>query len=434
MIECSMRFKDSQVLLVTKGKSDLREFNLYFDSNRIWRGIKVDVYHFRQQIVLGDISSRILKNVEFVSLVSEGLRGKTPPPFRPINQILKSTPKITHLQLDIRLLAISLKHVFGHSTVRKNLSCVKYLDIVVFNDNTTTNSDQAYDLDNFDQMGTVFQRLESFNMSKVNFLDHQISKVQTGIMKLLEQNRQTLKKVSLHLNPWISDTNSIFILTFQRLKSFTVTIPASRRHDLASVRDFLANHPTLEELDVAVKEEFGLSLFYGIIESCPNLRKLHLKAKKFVDPGGSQDQVHWIYLRLIKTLKDFRLVHPHSSESSSVEYGSGARIFLSLAGRQLERLSVRGIGAENSGFWRHTLFVNERQVSLELPCLCGFRNLRHLSFNRCLDAVDDNAMQIILKEIPSLEELELSHCSRFTDAGIAGTLEDGTDSIRSITG
>jgi len=46
--------------------------------------------------------------------------------------------------------------------------------------------------------------------------------------------------------------------------------------------------------------------------------------------------------------------------------------------------------------------------------------------------VDDDILRFIVEEIASLEELEMSHCSRLTDRGIAGTSEDGSDSIRNL--
>jgi len=46
--------------------------------------------------------------------------------------------------------------------------------------------------------------------------------------------------------------------------------------------------------------------------------------------------------------------------------------------------------------------------------------------------VNDAIMCFIVSEMTTLEEFEVSHCSRLTDAGIAGTSEDGSDSIRNL--
>jgi len=85
--------------------------------------------------------------------------------------------------------------------------------------------------------------------------------------------------------------------------------------DQDKLKDFLANHEHLEEVDVAVKREFGKNLFNVIRQLCHNLKKLHLKAKKFVDSastaGGRQKNVDWTFLGALTRLRDFQLSRPH---------------------------------------------------------------------------------------------------------------------------
>jgi len=55
-----------------------------------------------------------------------------------------------------------------------------------------------------------------------------------------------------------------------------------------------------------------------------------------------------------------------------------------------------------------------------LDLLGRFQNLKRLSFRGCLNAVDDDVMQFIFREMTAVEELEVSHCEHLTDAGITG--------------
>jgi len=78
----------------------------------------------------------------------------------------------------------------------------------------------------------------------------------------------------------------------------------------------------------------------------------------------------------------------------------------------------------------------EPDLVVKLELLRGFRNLKRLSLRYCSDALDDDVMRFIVMEMTSLEELEVSHCSELTDAGLMGTSENGSysDSIQNLKG
>jgi len=77
-------------------------------------------------------------------------------------------------------------------------------------------------------------------------------------------------------------------------------------------------------------------------------------------------------------------------------------------------------------FWKYPSrpgVVTEEEVPLEskLNLLQGFQNLKRLSFRHSMNALDDDVLQFIFREMTTLEELEVSHCSRLTNTGITGT-------------
>jgi len=160
-----------------------------------------------------------------------------------------------------------------------------------------------------------------------------------------------------------------------------------------------------------------------------------LKTVKFVDIQRREMKVDWTFLQGMKRLKDFQVSRPSCKEPNRESYGTGALLLESLPRNQLERLGFRGIGAKSSGgFWKTNNGDVELQLPFKLDLVRGFRNLKRLSFRHCPDALDDEIIQFIVSEMTSLEELEVSHCSRLTNAGICGTLEDGSDSIRNLKG
>jgi len=257
--------------------------------------------------------------------------------------------------------------------------------------------------------------------------------VLTEVVNLLQQNRETLRTLSLHSD--FLEHNDICAVTLPRLTSLTVRTNAKGQETL---KDFLGRHLSLEELDVSVEEEFKLSLLDVIKEhQSANLRKLHLKAECFVESreGVGQERVDWAFLGVMTRLEDFQLLR-RDLIFSSINFGSGTRLLECLPRNQLVRLSFRGIGNKyrECGFWKVNEWEDEPELPFKLELLRGFRNLKVLRLTLCPDAVDDDVMQFIIREMTSLEELEVSQCSRLTDAGLAGAYEDGSDSIRNLKG
>jgi len=85
-------------------------------------------------------------------------------------------------------------------------------------------------------------------------------------------------------------------------------------------------------------------------------------------------------------------------------------------------LSFKGIRIEE-GFCKKqigTVFLKASWPA-KLDVLGGFRNLKYLIFERCGNAVDDQVIQFIFREMTKLEEFHISHCNNFTDARLAGT-------------
>jgi len=441
MIEGYKRFKDSQVLLFTTEKSPLAtlsDHDFLLDPNRIWRGVKIDITLPSEDLT--KIPVHILKNVEFVSLISEDLIGDEPAPVDSIRRILKSTAKISHLQMDIRLLLRNLKDVFHCSAVRKNLKDLKYFEIVGFKEDHTIYQMNSLDLPDEDTFAKnllmlanagILTRLEGLRMPKMTFYGSRRRRLEKALFEVLLQNRLTLRELPIQLNVWNNEYD-LRGIRFPRLNYMTV-ITQWRGQD--SFRDFLRLHPWLEELDVTVQDEFQNSLLHDGI-AVLNLKKLHLKSRWVLQ---SAPMVDWTFLRGMSQLKDFALVRPRPNRET---YESGSELLKDLPRNQLERLSLRGFGAKerDCGFWRYAylehgnVFSMEPELPYKLELLSGFRNLKRLSFRQCPDAVDNDIMRFIVTEMTCLEELEVSHCRRLTDIGIAGKSKNGSDSIRNLKG
>jgi len=439
MIEAYKRFKDAQVLFL---ESPLNDVNLFQASHQIWRGVRIDVEKLRGQA--WKIPNVILNNVQFVCLCTVELHSA--PAVIDIRNVLNTTPKISHLHLPLELLLSNLNVVLGCPYVQENLKNLKRLDILGRKSHCNSNNGLSlftmrkweqftYILANFEHLASILQRLESLHIPTMRILQQQQQRqIETIIQKLVQRNCETLRELSLHLRFWEQD--DISAVKFPRLKTLTVSV---KRTDQGALKNFLANQDTLEELDVAVKKEFGNDLLDFIKRRCcPNLKKLHLKAKRFFDfVGGSEQIMDWTFLGKMTRLRDFQLTRPYYYTENWEIYGNGTRLFESLPRNQLKRLCFRGIGHNDwhdCAFWRLNDWEGEPELPVKLDILRGFRNLTHLSFYRCPDVVDDDIMQFVISEMTSLEEFEVSHCSRLTDAGIAGTNEDGSDSIRNLKG
>jgi len=440
MIERYKRFKNAQVLCITKDKSPLSHHNFLRDSDRIWRGIKIDVGLPQKDLL--SFSRQLLENAEFVSITTKGdLFYVTEEPGRCIGNLLKKTSKIRHLQLDHRLLERFSKFVLFEEENLKNL---RNLDITVGNNRTTGNLSKTYQVhgaahgrsgsydsaSKFYWFAKTLEHLESFRMPKLKCHAREPCPDPEAVLELIQKNRKSLRELSIHFRVW--ESKDIGAVTLPRLASLTVTINVE---GLESLKQFLAtNHQSLEEVDVGVKKQFAMTLLDVIRQRCSNLKKIHLKAKRFVVAEEEESRVDWTFLGDMKRLRDFALCRPYDKNANWEKYGNGTRLLESLPRNQLERLSLKGIGARKIGFWKVNALDNEPELSFKLNILDGFRNLKRLSLLLCPDAVDDGVMQFIIKEMTSLEEFEVSQCSQLTDAGFAGNSEDGSDSIRNLKG
>jgi len=239
-----------------------------------------------------------------------------------------------------------------------------------------------------------------------------------SILRLVQNNQETLLDLSLHWKVWKSEELKTMI--FPKLKRLTATIGPEEQETLEA---FLSNHSkSLEELDIAVdvtEVKFSSSLLRTIKKLSTNLKKLHLQAEEF-----EGDTVDWSFLREMKCLQDFRISRPYSGpffEVNEQGYGTGPRFLESLPRNQLQRLSFKGI-RDGKSFWKTKIGNDtmEPDLQLKLDLLGGFRNLKCLRFERCGNAVDDQVIQFIFREISRLEEFHISHCKSLTDAGIAG--------------
>jgi len=127
----------------------------------------------------------------------------------------------------------------------------------------------------------------------------------------------------------------------------------------------------------------------------------------------------------MKNPEDFQL----ESSFGSISLGSGERLLEALSRNQkLQRLSLDRMNFEDN-FWRLCTQYIEREVGMvsreaplasKLELLRGFKNLKRLSFRRCRYAVDDEVIQLIFREMTSIQEQEFSQCPDFTDAGLTG--------------
>jgi len=345
MIETYKRFKEAQVLLLTKIPSPLlNDFNFVLNSYRIrWHGVRIDVDALKGP--LWTIPRVILKNVQFVSFISSHELYSSQED--DVRFVLSSTPKISHLQFAKCI--FESKDVFRYPFVQENLRNLKRLDILGWNDRCNENNQRTESCNcfgsyararfdnlfsNFVQAASLLQRLESLRIPKLEFSENHKRIPQTTVVELLQRNRESLRELSVHLDFW--EPTDICALKLPRLQVLTVTVYKADQDNLSH---FLLNHDTLEELDVAVKKEFGKNLFDIIKQRSGNLKKLHLKAKKFVEfVGGREEFIDWTFLGAMTHLKDFQLCRPKCKSDANWEtYGNGRRLLESLPRNQLQR-------------------------------------------------------------------------------------------------
>jgi len=251
--------------------------------------------------------------------------------------------------------------------------------------------------------------------------------------------------VSLSKEVWHSIPRHIlqnvkFVSLVSHSKDFLGRKPA----ELFCLRKILDCTSNMEELELAVKGALSalpIDIFDVIAQRSASLKKLHLKSKELVDLDGDYRDVDWTFLGVMTQLKDFKLSRRFTNCDYDCEFqifGFEECLLECLPRDQLERLSLRGISARNTDFWRRNESqddYDEAGLPFKLELLQGFRNLKSLRVNRChSNAVNDDVMRFISQEMTSLVELEFGHCSELTNAGIAGTSKDGSDSIRNIRG
>jgi len=436
-VESNKRFKDAQVLLVTKGKCPLSELNGLLGSGRIWRGIKIDVAFPSEDLM--KIPGDILKDVEFVCLESKSL-GERPVPVLPLRHILSSTTKITRLLMGIQVFVKQLSNVISCNEVQKNLQKLNHFEILGHTngiyvcdhvrDSIAKTLLQLAPLAENDEVNTgILKQLKSLHLPKVVFSQRKRN-FQIAVMNVLRGNFQTLRKLTVHLDIWVNA--EITAVTLPHLTFLKVKVKVRGQDNL---KGFLANHPSLEELDVSAENKMKRSLWDVIKERSAHFKKLHLETKKFVDSEGKlEERVDWTFLAGMTRLKDFALVRPYEVNAKWLKFGSGGHILDSLPKNQLERLSFIGISGRDidKGFWSRW---DAQDIPDKLEVLRGFRNLKRLSVRGCPKAVDDDVMQFFVAEMTSLEELEVSKSLDLTDHGIFGRdSEDGSHSIRNLKG
>jgi len=469
MVRTSRQFNSTAVLLVTEDNAQELRTIYETPSELPLRGIRLDVAVPIQ--VLHDINF-ILEQVNFLSFITLPRKDKLPRGSlsKFILHVLTSTSKLTYLQIDVRLMHRQLYKVFTSPAVQSNLSNLKSLQILfhqenknkfkskgslnnvhTFQGNTDKSAPWLHDNDDIgdssdeddiivldsDSSEEIFSKnilllaspeffksLETLHVTKMK--SKLISK---SILLLLRNNQGTLRDLSLHLNAWSS--TKLKTMIFPRLKRLTASIDYD---DQWILKAFLFNHLTsLDELDIAVvRGKFDRNLFQLISSSCASLQKLHLKAKDF-SRGGNLPNLDWSFLGGMKRLEDFDIARPFSNPDREIYehlIGTGPRFLESLPRHQLQTLRFKGI-KKRSSFWRTKLgnVYVEPDLSFKLDLLSGFRNVKVLSFDRCGNAVDDQVIQFIFKEMSALEEFEISHCSSLTDAGIAGTIPGQNDSV-----
>jgi len=165
-----------------------------------------------------------------------------------------------------------------------------------------------------------------------------------------------------------------------------------------------------------------------------HLKKVHLKTHRNFWPFGVGRVVirDWGFLGEMTPLKDFQVESTFISKRLEIWRGSlgvGWRFLEWLSKNQLERLSLNEMHFQGSfrrfcseGEERYFISPQEEvPLATKFDLLRGFRNLKRLSFRHSPNAVDDDVIQFHFRGMTALEELEVSHCSRLTDVGLAGT-------------
>jgi len=307
----------------------------------------------------------------------------------------------------------------------RSLSDLRWLNIRNIRINVYDVEQQSLHIPNFILNNVKFVSLVSKELEDE---DNEKPMPVRSIQRILSSTRQ-ISHLQLDINSLITP------VSLPSLTSLRATVSYSTQQD--TLKNFLenTNKNCLEELHVTVRCRygFGRNLFDAIRQRSWSLKKLHLEKLQsfhFADEEEYEVEVDWTFLLKMKHLRDFQLARPRYYGPQRDSFGNGTLLLEALPRNQLQYLGLRGIGAKHVGFWRTSRRGGEPELPMKLDLLRRFRNVKRLSLRYCPDAVDDDIMRFIVEEMKSLEELEVSHCSRLTNAGVAGTSEDY--SIRNV--
>jgi len=482
-------FQNSAVLIVSKESVEIPNL---FDKNssssmtQTWTGLQIEV---DLPLDVLDKIRHILQHVKFLSLVISPLdpefalfRGHNQNYANFIAGVLSSTPKLTSLQMHICLLE-NLTEVWTSAAIRDHLRNLQTLEMFLLDlggnstkamyrtngpllKRATKNTDFFVISEecavNLQQLATALVetappcRLKRLWIPKFLYKSsaetgnpHAELRLRRSVLDLLRSHRGSLVEVSIPLAVW-NDPGDIATVTLPQLKSLTTIVSPD---DTVTFETFLLHHPKLEELHLQLdvsdyeREDVDTDIWKAIKRRCAAggayLKKVHLKTEDYFWTYCKEGVVHdWSFLEEMEALKDFlvEILMGLASVSWREALGIGPRVLECLPRNQLKSLSLLGIHCKGS-FWRSSPEGREVEVSEEVPSesklklLRGFQNLKRLSFRHSVNAVDDDVIQFIFREMTALEELEVSHCERLTDAGMSGTgPEDERLSIQSLKG
>jgi hypothetical protein len=439
-IRQTTRFGEKASLIVSKETVSLSVDHLLVETNYPWKKASVDV---SLPIEVLEIIPHILQSLHSIDLVVGQTKLETEHVVKFLQTVLSSevTPKLSRLVIMLDLFDNVLHDVFASPQVQSCLASVKHLVLAessrsgkktyyitsrAFRGDDDDDDDDWDEeeqerpfLRNFLQLALVpNMALETFNLSKVDTLGSDDIAHVKFIPRIVGNNRDTLTVLSLHLSVWhLEEMKGIRLAC---LKSLTLT---AFDKDQEIVGAFITNQSLLEQLDISIKNDFHQNLFAVVQGRSTRLKKLHIKAKYF---NGFPGDVDWRFLGQLKDLKDFKIRRPICLTADIDSYGTGTTFLLAFgAENKLKRLSLEGIS--ETGFWRRQGTREEPEIEYKIELLSKFTRLEELSLVRCGESVNDDLIQWIFKEMRSLTKLEISHCSKLTDAGLTGKGLDGND-------
>lgn len=196
---------------------------------------------------------------------------------------------------------------------------------------------------------------------------------------------------------------------------------------------FLTNQPHLEHLCLSTKDKFCTSLLTVLRGKCAKLKSLSLKGNMFIEPGRTVPEfpahpapvrINWDFLSGLNSLKQFDICRPASAAECD-EFGlsrhrfEGTGVsFLKTLPSTISHLGLRGV----KDFW---FDIEQDQIVMEqaerVALLMKFQNLSSLTLIRCDENfLDDELVQVILRNFTQLQKLEITHGSSLTNNAITG--------------